>query len=84
MPVVSGDALTERRLADTELTRERRPRLKFHMEYCQEHPDEMTKVASVQKQVGFRIPRHSGWCGFLQWFLLQQRLMGTGATNVLS
>lgn len=27
------------------------PRLKFHMEYCETHPEEMSKVASVQKQV---------------------------------
>mmetsp|Transcript_19649 Transcript_19649/g.59428 ORF Transcript_19649/g.59428 Transcript_19649/m.59428 type:complete len:220 (+) Transcript_19649:184-843(+) len=27
------------------------PRLKFHMEYCQAHPEELTKVASVQKKV---------------------------------
>jgi len=27
------------------------PRLKFHMEYCAAHPDELTKVAAVQKKV---------------------------------
>lgn len=28
-----------------------RPRLKFHMEYCAAHPEELTKVAAVQKKV---------------------------------
>ena len=28
-----------------------RPRLKYHMDYCMEHPEELTKVASVQKKV---------------------------------
>ena len=28
-----------------------RPRLKYWMDYCQEHPDEMNKVASVQRKV---------------------------------
>ena len=28
-----------------------RPRLKYWMDYCQEHPDEMNKIASVQKKV---------------------------------
>jgi vesicle-associated membrane protein 7 len=27
------------------------PRLKSHMDYCMEHPDELTKVAAVQKKV---------------------------------
>lgn len=27
------------------------PRLKFHMEFCTEHPEELTKVAAVQKKV---------------------------------
>ncbi|EIE19250.1 R-SNARE protein, VAMP72-family [Coccomyxa subellipsoidea C-169] len=27
------------------------PRLKYWMDYCQEHPDEMNKIASVQKKV---------------------------------
>ena len=29
----------------------RRPRLKYWMDYCQEHPEEISKVASVQKKV---------------------------------
>jgi hypothetical protein len=41
------------------------------MEYCQEHPEEMSKIASVQKKVGMRAVRayitfHRGgpadWC----------------------
>lgn len=28
-----------------------RPRLKMHMDYCMEHPEELTKVAAVQKKV---------------------------------
>ena len=28
-----------------------RPRLKYHMDYCMEHPEELTKVAAVQKKV---------------------------------
>ena len=28
-----------------------RPRLKYWMDYCQDHPDEMNKVASVQRKV---------------------------------
>ena len=28
-----------------------RPRLKFHMEFCTDHPDELTKVAAVQRKV---------------------------------
>lgn len=27
------------------------PRLKMHMDYCMEHPEELTKVAAVQKKV---------------------------------
>ncbi|KAK9867853.1 hypothetical protein WJX84_009201 [Apatococcus fuscideae] len=27
------------------------PRLKYHMDYCTEHPEELTKVAAVQKKV---------------------------------
>lgn len=27
------------------------PRLKHWMEYCEQHPEELTKVASVQKKV---------------------------------
>ena len=28
-----------------------RPRLKYWMDYCQEHPEEISKIASVQKKV---------------------------------
>jgi len=28
------------------------PRLKHWMEYCEQHPEELSKVASVQKKVG--------------------------------
>ena len=28
-----------------------RPVLKSHMEYCQEHPEEISKIASVQRKV---------------------------------
>eukprot|EP00891_Asterochloris_glomerata_P001061 jgi/Astpho2/1061/Aster-07445 len=27
------------------------PRLKYHMDYCMEHPEELTKVAAVQKKL---------------------------------
>lgn len=27
------------------------PRLKYWMEYCEQHPEELSKVASVQKKV---------------------------------
>lgn len=29
----------------------RRPRLKYWMEYCEQHPEEISKIASVQKKV---------------------------------
>ena len=38
----------------------RRPRLKYWMDYCQEHPDEMNKVASVQRKVRFQHNRAAG------------------------
>ncbi len=28
-----------------------RPRLKMHMDYCMEHPEELSKVAGLQKKV---------------------------------
>ena len=29
----------------------RRPRLKYHMDYCMEHPEELSRVAGLQKKV---------------------------------
>ena len=40
-------------LCDINLHYARRPRLKFHMEYCAAHPEELTKVAAVQKKARF-------------------------------
>ena len=28
-----------------------RPRLKYHMDYCMEHPEELSRVAGLQKKV---------------------------------
>ena len=32
-----------------------RPKLKEHMEYCMSHPEEVSKISSVQKQVSVSI-----------------------------
>lgn len=37
-----------------------RPRLKEQMEYCMSHPDELTKVAAVQKRVSFLLSPRLG------------------------
>jgi hypothetical protein len=48
-----------------------RPKLKMQMEYCMSHPEEISKVASVQKKVR-EVP---GSCGGLH--------AGTGHQNLL-
>lgn len=36
------------------------PRLKYWMEYCEQHPEELSKVAAVQKKVGAQLVTLAG------------------------